>query len=101
MSFDYPTETVTEGEAKVIVPKLEAYKEKPQDYAPSRAPVFYNPVMELNRDFAVLALQAYQKLLNRDLVVTSLDGCGLAGCKVRVEVTPRSRLCSTTLTSVR
>jgi tRNA (guanine26-N2/guanine27-N2)-dimethyltransferase len=88
MSFDYPTETVTEGEAKVIVPKLEAYKEKPQDYAPSRAPVFYNPVMELNRDFAVLALQAYQKLLNRDLVVTEpLTGCGLRGVRFALEVT--------------
>ncbi|MFA5365485.1 MAG: tRNA (guanine(10)-N(2))-dimethyltransferase [Candidatus Bathyarchaeia archaeon] len=88
MNFDFPTETITEGEVKVIVPKLEAYMEKPQDYAPSKAPVFYNPVMELNRDFAVLALQAYQKLLDRNLVVSEpLTGCGLRGVRFAAEVT--------------
>ncbi|MDH5267467.1 MAG: hypothetical protein OEW62_07315, partial [Candidatus Bathyarchaeota archaeon] len=27
---------------------------EPWEYAPSKAPVFYNPVMKLNRDVAVL-----------------------------------------------
>ena len=50
MSFDYSTETVKEGKVEVVVPKLSAYVKKPSDYAPSKAPVFYNPIMELNRD---------------------------------------------------
>ncbi len=87
MSFGFPTEIITEGKVNVVVPKLNEYKKKLSDYAPSKAPVFYNPVMELNRDFAVLVLQAYQKLLGRDVSVSEpLTGCGLRGIRFAVEV---------------
>jgi tRNA (guanine26-N2/guanine27-N2)-dimethyltransferase len=87
LSFDFPTETIKEGKVKVVVPKLAAYVKKPWDYAPSKAPVFYNPIMELNRDFAVLALQAHQKLLGREVSVCEpLTGCGLRGVRFAVEV---------------
>ena len=87
MSFDFPTETVKEGRVKVVVPKLSTYVKKPWDYAPSKAPVFYNPTMELNRDLAVLALQAHQKLLGREVSVCEpLTGCGLRGTRFAVEV---------------
>jgi tRNA (guanine26-N2/guanine27-N2)-dimethyltransferase len=87
LSFDFPTETIKEGEVKVVVPKLDAYMKKPSDYAPSKAPVFYNPAMELNRDLAVLALQAHQKLLGREVSVCEpLTGCGLRGVRFAVEV---------------
>jgi len=85
--IDFPTEVVAEGEVKVLVPKLEAFVEKPQDYAPSKAPVFYNPVMELNRDFAVLAMQAYQCMVKREIVVCEpLAGCGIRGIRFAKEV---------------
>ena len=88
MSFDFPTETITEGEVKVVVPKLSDYKKKPQDYAPSKAPVFYNPTMDLNRDLAVIALQTFQKLLGREISVSEpMTGCGLRGARFAVEVT--------------
>jgi len=87
LSFDFPTETVKEGRVKVVVPKLSTYVKKPWDYAPSKAPVFYNPTMELNRDLAVLALQAHQKLLGREVSVCEpLTGCGLRGTRFAVEV---------------
>jgi len=87
LSFGFPTETITEGKVEVVVPKLAAYKKKPSDYAPSKAPVFYNPIMELNRDLAVLALQAHQKLLGREVSVCEpLTGCGLRGARFAVEV---------------
>lgn len=87
MSFGFPTETIAEGKVKVVVPRHADYKKKPQDYAPSKAPVFYNPTMELNRDLAVLALQAHQKLLERELSVSEpLTGCGLRGVRFAVEV---------------
>ncbi|MGB9854366.1 MAG: tRNA (guanine(10)-N(2))-dimethyltransferase [Candidatus Bathyarchaeales archaeon] len=85
--IDFPTEVVEEGEVKVLVPKLEAFVEKPQDYAPSKAPVFYNPVMELNRDFAVLAMQAYQRMVNREITICEpLAGCGIRGIRFAKEV---------------
>jgi tRNA (guanine26-N2/guanine27-N2)-dimethyltransferase len=87
LSFDFPSETVKEGKVEVLVPKLSAYVKKPSDYAPSKAPVFYNPTMELNRDLAVLALQTHQKLLGRDVSACEpLTGCGLRGVRFAVEV---------------
>jgi tRNA (guanine26-N2/guanine27-N2)-dimethyltransferase len=84
---DFPTETISEGKVKVVVPKLKAYQKLPCDYAPSKAPVFYNPVMELNRDLAVLALQAHKKLTNHELrICEPLTASGLRGIRFAAEV---------------
>jgi tRNA (guanine26-N2/guanine27-N2)-dimethyltransferase len=84
---DFPTEIIQEGKVKVLVPKLKAFVKSPSEYAPSKAPVFYNPVMELNRDIAVLALQAYQRTLNREITVCEpLAGCGIRGIRFATEV---------------
>jgi len=86
-AIDFPVETVEEGKVKVLVPKLEAFIKMPSEYAPSKAPVFYNPVMELNRDIAVLALQAYQKIMGHELSVCEpLAGCGVRGVRFATEV---------------
>jgi len=78
---------VEEGKVSVVVPKLSAYVKEAWEYAPSKAPVFYNPAMELNRDLAVLALQAYQKMLGREISVCEpLTGCGIRGVRFAVEV---------------
>ena len=84
---DFPTEIVEEGRVKVLVPKLQAFVKSPSEYAPSKAPVFYNPVMELNRDFTVLALQAYQRMVGREISVCDpLTACGFRGMRFAVEV---------------
>jgi tRNA (guanine26-N2/guanine27-N2)-dimethyltransferase len=83
----FPTEVIKEGEVRILVPKLAAFVSSPSDYAPSKAPVFYNPIMELNRDIAVLALQAYHKILKRDLFVCEpLTGCGIRGIRFAKEI---------------
>jgi len=85
--FDFPTEVVKEGNVRAVVPRLEAYVKEPWEYAPSKAPVFYNPLMELNRDIAVLALQAYQKIQGKRLSVCEpLAGCGIRGVRFAAEV---------------
>jgi len=84
---NFPTEIIEEGQVRVLVPKLSAFVEKPGEYAPSKAPVFYNPVMELNRDIAVLALQAYQRTVNCKIIVCEpLAGCGVRGIRFAKEV---------------
>ena len=84
---DFPTEIVKEGNVRLLVPKLKAFVKSPSEYAPSKAPVFYNPVMELNRDIAVLALQAYQRTVDREIVVCEpLAGCGAMGVRFAAEV---------------
>jgi len=56
LNFSFPTESVKEGQVSVVMPKLAAYVKEAWEYAPSKAPVFYNPAMEFNRDLAVLAM---------------------------------------------
>jgi tRNA (guanine26-N2/guanine27-N2)-dimethyltransferase len=87
VTADFPSETVQEGRVKAIVPKLKAFKKQPSDYAPSKAPVFYNPVMELNRDIAVLAFRAYQHLVNREISVCEpLTSSGIRGIRIAAEI---------------
>jgi len=84
---DFPSEMVKEGKVKVLVPKLAAFVKQPSDYAPSKAPVFYNPVMELNRDIAILALQAYQRIVNRELSICEpLTSTGIRGVRFAAEI---------------
>lgn len=83
----FPSETIQEGKIRVVVPKLAAYGVNPSDYAPSRAPVFYNPVMELNRDVSVLAFQAYQRMVDREIAICEPHtGTGIRGLRFVAEI---------------
>jgi len=87
LSFDFPTEFVKEGAVKVSVPRLETFVKEPWEYAPSKAPVFYNPLMEFNRDLAVLAVQTYQRMVKREISACEpLTGCGIRGVRLAREV---------------
>jgi len=71
----------------VSVPRLKTLAKEPREYVLSKAPVFYNPRMEVNRDLAVLALQVYQRMVNRKLSVSEpLTGCGIRGIRLAREV---------------
>jgi len=78
---------VKEGIINVLVPRLKTFVKEPREYAPSKAPVFYNPRMELNRDLAVLALQTYQRMVKRKISLCEpLTGCGVRGIRLAREV---------------
>ncbi len=84
---DFPSEIIREGKVQVLVPKLEAYGVVPSDYAPSKAPVFYNPVMEFNRDLTVLAFKAYQRMVNREISICEpLTSQGIRGIRFAAEI---------------
>ena len=84
---DFPSEIIREGKVQVLVPKLEAYGVNPADYAPSKAPVFYNPVMEFNRDLTILAFQAYQRMVNREISICDpLTSQGIRGVRFAAEI---------------
>ncbi|MCL2288173.1 MAG: tRNA (guanine(10)-N(2))-dimethyltransferase [Candidatus Bathyarchaeota archaeon] len=90
---DFPSEFVKEGMVEVLVPKLSAFGVVPSDYAPSRAPVFYNPVMEFNRDLSVLVCRAYQQLVKREISICEpLTSQGVRGIRYAVEVEGVSRV---------
>jgi len=87
LTFPFATEFVTEGSVTAVVPNLKAFVRKPSDYAPSKAPVFYNPVMELNRDLAVIALQSFQRNEGDTLTVCEpLSGCGIRAIRFAKEI---------------
>src|SRR5665647_1246929 len=84
---DFPSEIIIEGKIQVLVPKLSAYGVVPSDYAPSKAPVFYNPVMEFNRDLTVLAFKAYQRMVNHEISICEpFTSQGIRGIRFAVEV---------------
>jgi len=87
LSFPFPTEEITEGSIILTVPKLTLFAKGSSEYIPSKAPVFYNPRMTLNRDVAVLALRIYQRRMDRRLrVCDPLTGSGVRGLRFAREV---------------
>ena len=84
---DFPSEIIKEGKVQILVPKLAAYGVVPSDYAPSKAPVFYNPVMEFNRDLSVLTLKAYQHMVNHEISICEpFTSQGIRGIRFAVEI---------------
>jgi tRNA (guanine26-N2/guanine27-N2)-dimethyltransferase len=84
---DFPSEIIKEGKVQVLVPNLEAYGVVPSDYAPSKAPVFYNPVMEFNRDLTVLALKAYRHMVGHEISICEpLTSQGMRGIRYAAEI---------------
>jgi tRNA (guanine26-N2/guanine27-N2)-dimethyltransferase len=84
---DFPSEIIREGKVQVLVPKLEAYGVVPSDYAPSKAPVFYNPVMEFNRDLTVLSFKVYQHMVNHEISICEpFTSQGIRGIRFAAEV---------------
>ena len=87
MIFPFLTEDITEGSVTITIPSLKIFARGPSEYIPSKAPVFYNPRMALNRDLAVLALRTYQRRIGREFrVCEPLAGCGIRGIRFAVEV---------------
>ncbi len=84
---DFPSEVVKEGKVAILVPRLVDFGVCPSDYAPSKAPVFYNPVMEFNRDLSVLAFQAYRHLVSREVVICEPHtGTGIRSVRFATEI---------------
>ena len=68
---------IIEGTTKVMVPKIKNIKGP----TTSKVPIFYNPVMEFNRDVSILVLRNYILDFTKDTNFKTLDG--LAGTGIR------------------
>jgi tRNA (guanine26-N2/guanine27-N2)-dimethyltransferase len=78
----FPLRKITEGKASFYIPDT---AEKETNFV--RAPVFYNPLMELNRDISLLAVQVFQDEKQRQLrFCEPLTGCGIRGIRIALEV---------------
>jgi len=81
--FSFSTEIIKEGAAKIVVPKINEMWQ----LAPSKTPVFYNPRMKINRDIAVLVINAFKDIPDEKLVIGEpMTGCGVRGIRCAHEV---------------
>lgn len=86
MKPKFQTTVAEEGKVTVLVPKV-CFTLNYEAQALSKAPVFYNPRMEFSRDVAVVALQAYQSILGREITICEpFTGCGIRGIRYAKEV---------------
>ncbi|WP_292469550.1 tRNA (guanine(10)-N(2))-dimethyltransferase [Methanolobus sp.] len=71
--------TVKEGNTEILVP----VPEEGANFAPSAAPVFYNPAMELNRDISIAATSVFIKRIELDSekVITYVDALSASGIR--------------------
>ncbi|MDI6644639.1 MAG: tRNA (guanine(10)-N(2))-dimethyltransferase [Methanobacteriaceae archaeon] len=70
---------INEGLVSIKIPEFEKVS--------SKAPVFYNPVMELNRDLSVIALNQYQKMVGNPLnICDAFGGSGIRGIRYSKEI---------------
>jgi len=84
--LDFETVTVREGKAEIIVPKPDYYRVSPNEYVPSKAPVFYNPLMKENRDLTIAVASIMRKEIGRKLVFgDSMAGVGVRSIRVLLE----------------
>ncbi len=83
--FDFPVRCYKEGKTVFYAPDVSLYAEK-GSYIPSKAPVFYNPKMSLNRDIAVRVLQGFSEEIGRKLkVCIPMAGCGVRALRFIIE----------------
>jgi tRNA (guanine26-N2/guanine27-N2)-dimethyltransferase len=86
MGLRFPTEERCEGAARVLVPVLAEVGPGFRDQARSRAAVFYNPLMRLNRDTAVLVLGCLGEELGRSTQACEpMCGSGVRGVRLALE----------------
>jgi tRNA (guanine26-N2/guanine27-N2)-dimethyltransferase len=86
MGFWFSVEEEEEGAARLLVPTIERGEDEHLDHARSRAAVFYNPLMRLNRDTAVLAVSVKGDHLGRPVEACEpMCGCGVRGVRLALE----------------
>ncbi|MCX8182830.1 MAG: hypothetical protein N3F08_00190 [Crenarchaeota archaeon] len=84
--MDFETIVIREGRAEIIVPKLDYYRVSPNEYVPSKAPVFYNPLMKENRDFTVIVANVIRRGVGHRLCFgDSMAGVGVRSIRVLTE----------------
>jgi len=86
MGFWFPVEEAAEGAARLLVPIIARDEGEPLDHARSRSAVFYNPIMRLNRDTAVLAVLVMGGHLGRPVECCEpMCGTGVRGVRLALE----------------
>lgn len=85
--MEYTYTQIQEGAAKLVVPELKEPNDLNKQQVRSQAPVFYNPVMKMNRDSTILVLKSHIEALGRDIEICEpMSGTGVRGIRAALEV---------------
>ncbi|MFX1295588.1 MAG: tRNA (guanine(10)-N(2))-dimethyltransferase [Promethearchaeota archaeon] len=80
-NFRFPSISITEGTARIRIPDMSQYR------VPTDAPVFYNFLMEMNRDIAILAIKTYQEIRDQSLtILLPFAATGVRGIRFQLEL---------------
>lgn len=80
----YPWEKIIEeGKARIIIPDPALFTRSDGKYEPAWAPVFYNPLMRLNRDLTVIIARTMYP--GGGFFVEALGGSGVRGVRLGAE----------------
>ncbi len=79
---------IKEGFTDIFVPDPHYYKQKDTEYLPTSLPVFYNPVMEINRDLTIALTKMYmdQTIDDKIYFVEAMAGTGIRGFRLLNEI---------------
>jgi len=79
---------VREGSTEIFIPDPNFYAHDSSAYLPATLPVFYNPIMEINRDLSVIFTQMYLENSNEEKIyyVESMAGTGIRGFRILNEI---------------
>lgn len=80
-SWNIPSEEISEGSTKIIVPKVRSSGGP----LTSKTPVFYNPIMEFNRDVSVLVVSRLVEDGGKE-ILDGLAGTGIRGVRFANEI---------------
>jgi len=85
--LEYTYTQIQEGAAKLVIPELAEPTELNKQQIRSQAPVFYNPVMKMNRDSTILVLKSHIHALGREIEICEpMGGTGVRGIRAALEV---------------
>ena len=85
--MEYTYTQIQEGAAKLFIPELKESSTLNMQQIRSQAPVFYNPVMKMNRDSTMLVLMSHINNLGREIEICEpMSGTGVRGIRAALEV---------------
>ncbi len=77
---------LNEGRAKFLACPLEEYRTSDREYVPSKAQVFYNPLMKTNRDIMISVLRTLARINDRRIVMgEAMGGLGVRSIRALLE----------------
>lgn len=80
--------TIREGSTEVFIPDPNVYVKFKNEYLPTSLPVFYNPIMEINRDISIILVKTYLKNTDEDKIyyLEAMAGTGIRGFRILNEI---------------